>query len=126
MSCRNASVPSVISSISSLRPSIWALYSSRDWMMASLKSSISTKFGKKGRMSSTLSKESVSLLNAMALRMFSPLSLLSCSMTWRAMTSHSFFLRMLSSSGRSATALASSRSTCRALFTASSNRPILL
>mmetsp|Transcript_3840 Transcript_3840/g.9916 ORF Transcript_3840/g.9916 Transcript_3840/m.9916 type:complete len:206 (+) Transcript_3840:266-883(+) len=127
MSLLRASVPCVISSISVRKSSIWVLYSSSDWMMASLKSSMSTKLGKKGRMSSTLSKESVSFLKAMALRMFSPLSLLSCSITCWAITSHSFFRKSWSSSATlSATLFASSRSTCSALFTASSYRCIMV
>mmetsp|Transcript_27886 Transcript_27886/g.77977 ORF Transcript_27886/g.77977 Transcript_27886/m.77977 type:complete len:267 (-) Transcript_27886:1441-2241(-) len=122
MSMRRTLAPCVASSISFFKVSICPLYSSRDWQMASLKSSMNTKSGKKGRTSSILSKPPVSSKKEMALRMPLWEPSLSPIMTCSATSSQSF-LRSSSSSAFSAKLLASSTSIFKAARTASSCMP---
>ncbi len=78
-----------------------------------LKSSISEKSGKKGRMSSIFSNPSVSFKNAIAFLMFSPFVAFPCWTTCLAIMSQSFFLNSSLSSTLSASSFAVSGSTCR-------------
>ncbi|MFS7971209.1 hypothetical protein Hanom_Chr09g00830021 [Helianthus anomalus] len=87
-----------------------AFYSTGSQLIT-LKSSISAKSGKKGKISSIFNRPSVSLRKAIAFLMLSRLVPFSCSTTCLATISHNFFLRSSSSSTLSASAIASSGST---------------
>mmetsp|Transcript_1870 Transcript_1870/g.4758 ORF Transcript_1870/g.4758 Transcript_1870/m.4758 type:complete len:203 (-) Transcript_1870:2671-3279(-) len=96
-SARTASAMPVASSISVFRCSICLLYCSSESQMASLKLSMVTKFGKKGRTSSIFSRPSASFSRSTACLM-APVwraawsgpsaSEPCCWTTWRAMASH--------------------------------------